>query len=114
PGEISVRLRKAELRETMHHFRARERFGKKDHIRVFALDSCDRPLPEREGLGVRIVDAKDAYAFVHPVCDDAEELLPQCLPLIALEVERLDVLLRSEELTSELQSHLNLVCRLLL
>ena len=33
PGEVGVRLREAELGQTMHDLRPRERFGEEDHLR---------------------------------------------------------------------------------
>ena len=64
PGEVGVRLREAELGQPVHHLRPRERLGQEDHVRdASRLTSRDRPLPERERLGVRVVDAEDAHAL---------------------------------------------------
>ncbi len=57
-----------------------------------ALISRDQPLPEVERLGVRVVDAEDPDALLGPEQDHARQLLPQRLPGIGLEVERVDVL----------------------
>ena len=76
----------------MHHPRPRERLGQENHIGPLALDLCDQPLPEREGLGVRIVDAKYAHALLDPVLEDALDLVPQRRPVRRCEVERVDVL----------------------
>src|SRR5207245_5501029 len=40
----------------------------------------------------RVVHTEDAHAPVDPEEDDAPELLPECAPVRALEVERVDVL----------------------
>ena len=56
------------------------------------LHAVDHPFPERERLGVRVVDAEDAHALADPELEDAGELLPERRPLRRLEVERIDVL----------------------
>ncbi len=61
PGEIRVRLRESDLRQPVHHRRPGEGLGEKDHVRVARADVIDQPLPERQRLGVRIVDAEDAH-----------------------------------------------------
>ena len=48
------------------HLRAGEGLGEKDNLRVLVLDGADQPLPEVDGLGVRIVDAEDTHAVVDP------------------------------------------------
>ena len=60
PGEVGVGLGEAELRQTVHDLRPGEGLGEEDDFRVLGLDAADQPLPEGEGLGVRIVDAEDA------------------------------------------------------
>ncbi len=57
-----------------------------------ALDFADHPFPERERLGVRIVDTEDAHTLPDPEFDDALEFVPQLLPGFAFEIERIDVL----------------------
>ena len=59
---------------------------------MVGLDAADQPFPEGEGLGVRIVDAEDAHALADPVLDHALQFLPQRLPVLALEIEGIDVL----------------------
>ena len=67
PGEVGVRLGEAELGQAVHHLRPRERLGQEDHLGVLARrTSRDQPLPERERLGVRVVDAEDAHALLDP------------------------------------------------
>jgi hypothetical protein len=41
PCEIRVRLREPDLRQPVHHRRPRERFSKKDHVRVVRADILD-------------------------------------------------------------------------
>ncbi len=67
PGEVSVRLRKAHFRETVHNLRTRERLSEKDHIRVGTMNFCDHPFPETEWLCVRIIHAKNPDALLNPV-----------------------------------------------
>ena len=56
-------------------------------------DGVDRPIPERQRFGVRIVDAKNADAVVDPEEDDVAQLLPQLLPGRGFEMERIDILI---------------------
>src|SRR5262249_34491043 len=53
---------------------------------------ADAPLPEAECLGVRVIDAEDAHAHVAPEQEDTPQLVPQRLPVLRLEVDRIDVL----------------------
>jgi hypothetical protein len=92
PGEVGVALREAQLREPVHHLRPGEGFGQEDRVGVLALHFADDPLPEREGLGVRVVHAEDAHALPDPVVEHALEFGPEAAPVLALEVERVDVL----------------------
>ena len=62
------------------------------HLRVLALDLGDGPLPERECLRVGVVDAEDHHSLGDPVVEHALEFRPQPLPIVRLEVERIDVL----------------------
>ena len=59
PREVRVGLVEADLRELAHHRRARERLGEEDDLRVALAHLGDQPLPERERLRVRVVDAED-------------------------------------------------------
>jgi hypothetical protein len=45
-----------------HHLRPGERLGEEDHVGVKVGDLADQPLPERQRLGVGIVDAEDYAA----------------------------------------------------
>ena len=59
---------------------------------MFPLDLGDHPFPEAERLGVRVVDAENPHALFDPEFEDAAQFLPQCLPVVAFEIERIDVL----------------------
>ena len=80
------------LGEAVHDLRPRERLGQEDRVRVLGQDLGDQPLPEHEGLRVRVVDAEDADAVADPEAHDLEQRVPQGGPLLALELERVDVL----------------------
>ncbi len=43
---------------------------------------ADQPLPERERLRVRVVDAEDPHAALDPVQDDVAQRLPEPLPVL--------------------------------
>ena len=92
PGKVVVRLGEAGLGEPIHHLRSRERLGEEHDIRLRAPHFRDHPFPERKGLGVRIVDAKDADALRDPEFEHALQLGPERLPVRRLEPERIDVL----------------------
>src|SRR5216683_3170380 len=79
PGEVGVRLVEAGLGQRLHHLGARERLGEEDGVRVAPLHLADHPLPEREGLGVRVVDAEDAHALLDPVEEHGAQLRPERL-----------------------------------
>ena len=63
PREVRVGLGEADLREGLDHPRPREGLGEEDHVGVNGLDLRDHPGPERDRLGVRIVDAEDPDAL---------------------------------------------------
>ena len=92
PGEVGVRLVEADLGEALHHAGPGEGLGEEDRLGVLAADDADRPLPEGERLGVRVVDAERRDAAADPEPDHLGQLLPQTRPVLALEVERVDVL----------------------
>ena len=66
PGEVGVGLLEADLGELAHHLRPRERLGEEDHVRDGARYFADQPFPERERLGVRVVDAEDLARLARP------------------------------------------------
>ena len=72
PGEVGVALVEADRAERLHHRRPGEGLGQEEHVGVGAADLLEQPLPERDRLGVRVVDAEDPHAVRHPVPDDAE------------------------------------------
>ena len=92
PREVRVGLAEPDLGQAVHHLRPGERLGQEERLRVRALELAERPLPEREGLGVRVVDAEDLDAVADPELEDRAQLVPQALPVLGLEVERVDVL----------------------
>ena len=74
--EVRVRLGEPELGEPVHDLRPGERLGQEDHLGVLGLDLRDQPLPERERLRVRVVDAEDAHAVADPEAHDVEQRRP--------------------------------------
>src|SRR6185437_3766253 len=83
PGEVGVRLAEAELGKAVHDLRTGERLGQKHGLRAAPPYARDEPFPQRERLGMRIVDAKDAHALVHPEFEDARQFQPQLAPVAA-------------------------------
>ena len=77
PREVGVRLREAGLGQLLHDLRARERLGEEDGLGVLGLDVADAPLPERQRLGVRVVDAENGDALLDPEQEDRLQLVPQ-------------------------------------
>src|SRR5580765_1208412 len=57
------------------------------------MDLIDQPFPEAERLGVWIVDAEDPHAALDPEPYDIEQRQPQPFAIVALEIERVDVLI---------------------
>ena len=57
-----------------------------------AADLADQPLPERQRLGVRVVDPEDSHAVVDPEDDHLQERVPERPPVLGLEVDVVDVL----------------------
>ena len=92
PREVRVALVEADLGEALHHAWPGERLGEEDRLRRLGADRRDHPLPERERLGVRVVDPEHGDAVGDPEADHVGEPGPQALPVGALEVERVDVL----------------------
>src|SRR5207253_215589 len=54
---------------------------------------ANAPMPKRQRLRVRIVDAKNANPFACPEAKNVAQLAPQFLPRLALEVKRINVLI---------------------
>ena len=91
PGEIAVGLGEAQLGQPVEPGRAGERLGQEQHVGVDALDPADQPRPEVRRLGVRIVDAEDLDAVIHPVPHHPQHLHVEA-GRVVVEVERIDVL----------------------
>jgi hypothetical protein len=66
PGEVRVRLAKAQLRERLHDLRPCERLAQENHAGIARLNLGDQPLPEGECFGVRVIDPENAHALVIP------------------------------------------------
>jgi hypothetical protein len=92
PGEVGIRLAEPGLGERRHHRRAREGLREEDDVGVARLDLADQPLPEGDRLGVGVVDPEDADAVPDPEGDDGTQGVPELAPLVAFEVEVVDVL----------------------
>ena len=103
PGEVRVALREAGLGEPRHRRRPREGLGEEDHVRVLTAHLPDQPLPERQRLRVRVVDAEDGDAATDPVQDDVEQRLPEAAPVLAPEVDVVDVLVALRRVLCVLQ-----------
>src|SRR5258708_4326291 len=99
---MGVRLAEAVLGQLVHHLRPGECLGQEDDLAVFPLHLADEPLPEWKRLGVRVVDAKDADSLLDPIKDYRQQLCPQLPPLLALEIERHDVLVLLGRILGEL------------
>src|SRR5207237_9885337 len=109
PVARRLRRRMASASSSVSSTRARPRgTPSQARSRPTARSSLGRRLPRRRdaATGLRIVDAVVVHAT-----DDSYEFL---LHLVDLPQRHGRFVERSEEHTSELQSHLNLVCRLLL
>ena len=74
-----------------------------DHARVDRAHLGDQPLPERQRLRVRVVDAEDPHAVRDPVEDDVAERRPEPLPVLAVEVDVVDVLVALRRVLRVLQ-----------
>src|SRR3954451_19048780 len=86
PGEICVRLRKAELSKRFHDLRASKCFRQEDDVRIDRLHFPDQPLPERKWLGVRIIDPKDPNSPANPEQHHVAQRPPKALTVGAIEV----------------------------
>src|SRR5205085_1826200 len=93
PWEVCVRLTEPDFSEPVHDLWTGKRFGQKQRFRMFLLDLADAPLPEWKRFGMGIVDAEDGYAVADPEVEHGLQLVPQRLPCICFEVERVDVLI---------------------
>src|SRR4029077_20403789 len=87
PGEIGVTLRETGFGECFHHLRPGERFGKKEHVRIFFADASYQVFPKWDRFGVRIIDPKYAHTPLRPEKDDADHLRPELGPLFAPKIQ---------------------------
>ena len=75
PGEVRVGLVEADLRPGSCIIAGRvNASARKSTSGSVVRISRDQPLPEDHRLGVRVVDAEDPHAVVHPVPQDAQHL----------------------------------------
>src|SRR5450759_5079355 len=81
------------LRQAVHYLGTGECLGQEDRLRASAFDLGYQPLPEGEGLCMRVVNPEDPHTLLDPELDDALQLIPQFLPVLCLEVEGVDVLI---------------------
>ena len=93
PREVGIGLVVADLGEALHHLRPGKRLGEEDHAGIDLVDFGDHPLPERERLGVRVVDAEDADAMLQPEQEHVAHRMPDRWQRIAIEVEVDDILI---------------------
>src|SRR5258708_4331740 len=70
-----------------------KRLGQENHVGMLILNLRNQPCPERQGLGVGIVDPKNLHAHVNPEQDNRFELLPKRLARWTGEIEVDDVLI---------------------
>src|SRR5215510_88649 len=91
PSEVGVGLAEAELGERIHDFGSGEGLGQEDDVRIDGLHFSDQPLPERERLGMRIVDAKNTYPLSDPEQHDIAQRFPNPFVVGPVEVRIDDV-----------------------
>src|SRR5262249_11812768 len=91
PCEIGVALVKAGSGKRAHHLWPGERFGEENRVWIFFANAFDQILPERNRLGVWIVDAKDPHTALGPKQHDALHLGPEFAPVFASKVYGINV-----------------------
>jgi hypothetical protein len=91
PGEVRVGMGETDLRQSVHDPRPSERLCQEQDVRVLAPHLLDEPLPEPEGLGVRVVDAEPSDAAIDPEEHHVQQGLPEGAPVGGSEVDRIDV-----------------------
>ncbi|MNO76579.1 hypothetical protein D3C76_676530 [compost metagenome] len=77
PGEVGVALAEARLAQARHHRGAGEGFGEENHLGMIAANLGDQPFPEWQRLGVRVVDAEQRHALLHPPLYDVQQRQPK-------------------------------------
>src|ERR1700733_961938 len=70
PGEVRVGLGKSGLRQRVHDVRASKGLCEKDYVGIFFVNLGDAPLPERQCLGVWVIDAEDTDIVANPIGED--------------------------------------------
>src|SRR5262249_40598587 len=81
-----------DLGELPHHLRPSEGLRQEDDIRVTIADFGDQPLPEWQGLRMRIVDTEDPNALLDPEQHDVAQGDPDRGQRITVEMDVDDVL----------------------
>src|SRR5581483_7055138 len=100
---VRVALREADLAERLHHRGTGEGLREEDHVRVLGAHLVDQPLPERNRLRVRVVDAEDRDAARDPEQHDVAQRGPEALPVLRVEVDVVDVLVALRRILGVLQ-----------
>jgi hypothetical protein len=93
PGEVSVALLEPDFCELLHHLRTRKCFREKDHFAINRSYFADEPFPEGNGLGMRVIDAKDFDTLIKPKQYDFPRCIPNSRECIAVEPNVDDVLI---------------------
>ena len=92
PGEVRVPLGEADPAQLLLHGPVGEGLGQEDHVGVRGPHAGDQPLPEGQGLGVGVVDPEDPDPPFDPGEHHVAQRGPQAGPVVAVEVEVVDVL----------------------
>ncbi len=91
PGKIGVGLAEPGFGQGLHHFRPGEGFSQKYRLGTTRLDFTDQPFPERQRLGVRIIDAERAHPLADPKQHDIAQRRPQAFAIGVVEIDVDDV-----------------------
>ena len=91
PGEVVVGLAEAQFGQAVHRLGAGEGLGEKKDLRIVLFDVADQPFPEMKGLGVGVINPKNANSLLDPEADDAVKFFPELLPILGLEVKGINV-----------------------
>ena len=102
PGEVGVGLLEADLGELLHHLGPGEGLGEEDHVGMAIVHLADQPLPERDRLGVRVVDAEDLHPVPDPEQHDVAQRDARSREGAAVEVDVDDVLVLLRRVLGEL------------
>ena len=91
PGVVGVGLLEARLGEGVHHRRLGEGLRQPDDLGMVGGHVGDQPLPERDRLGVGVVDPEERHAVVDPDLDHPAHLGVGAVGVV-VEVQGIDVL----------------------